>query len=230
MAIRGQLWEVLLELAKMGAGVLLTSRDTSFGDGRLARGKQVAHLALGGLHPEDAYVLASRLLEDLGIDRARAPYQELRDLLVQLDHHPLAIQLVLPTLRELPLAKIKADFDPLLQKFVDDTTTGRNRSLLASLDYSLRRLSDEQRTLLPRLSLFEGGASEDDLLAITEIPETEWAKLRPALEQAALLMAEQVANFTAPFLRFHPVLAPYLRSQPGAGDPSLQKRYAQRYY
>src|SRR5947208_3809520 len=36
VAIRGQLWQVLLELAKIGAGVLLTSRDTNFGDGRLA--------------------------------------------------------------------------------------------------------------------------------------------------------------------------------------------------
>src|SRR5205085_1577252 len=143
------------------------------------------------------------LLEDLGIDRARAPYSELRDLLVQLDHHPLAIQLVLPALRELPLSKIRSDFAGLLPKFVDDTTTGRNRSLLASLDYSLRRLSEEQRALLPRLALFEGGASEDDLLAITDIPETDWAKLRPALEQAALLTAEQVGTFTAPFLHFH---------------------------
>ncbi len=59
------------------------------------------------------------------------------------------------------LAKIRADFATLLPKFEDDTETGRNRSLLASLDYSLRRLSKEQRDLLPRLALFEGGASED---------------------------------------------------------------------
>src|SRR6266699_2754668 len=229
-AVRTQLWDALLELAKLGAVVLLTTRDTNFGDVRLSPGKQVAHLALGGLYPEDAYTLASRLLVDLQIDRARAPYAELRDLLKQLDYHPLAIQLVLPTLRTISLATIRADFAKLLPRFVDDTTTGRNRSLLASLDYSLQRLSAEQRALLPRLSFFEGGASEDDLLAITEIPESEWAKLRPALEQAALLTAEQVANFTAPFLHFHPVLAPYLRSQPGAGDQALRERYAQRYY
>lgn len=229
-AVRTQLWDVLLELAKLGAGVLLTTRDTNFGDGRLSPGKQVAHLALGGLYAEDAYTLASRLLVDLQIDRARAPYADLRDLLQQLDHHPLAIQLVLPALRTISLATIRADFAKLLPNFVDDTATGRNRSLLASLDYSLQRLSEEQRKLLPRLALFEGGASEDDLLAITEIPESEWAMLRQALEQAALLTAEQVANFTAPFLRFHPVLSPYLRSQPGAGDAALRKRYTQRYY
>jgi tetratricopeptide (TPR) repeat protein len=230
IAVRTQFWDVLLELSKMSAGVLLTSRDIAFGDGRMAQGKNVAHLALSGLWPEDAYTLASALLNDLGIDRAKAPFAELRDLLIQLDHHPLSIQLVLPALDEYSIAKIRADFATLLSKFEDDTETGRNRSLLASLDYSLRRLSREQRELLPRLALFEGGASEDDLLAITEIPEVEWAKLRPALEQAALLTAEQIGNFTAPFLRFHPVLALYLRSQPGADDAALRERYVRRYY
>jgi hypothetical protein len=92
-------------------------------------------------------------------------------------------------------------------------------------------LSEEQRALLPRLALFEGGASEDDLLAITEIPENEWAKLRPALEQAALITAEDVhENISVPFLRFHPVLAPYLRSLQGAGNEALRERYAKRYY
>src|SRR6266567_4174504 len=230
-AVRTQLWDALLELAKLGAGVLLTTRDTNFGDGRLSPGKQVAHLPLGGLYAEDAYTLASRLLVDLQIDRARATYTELRDLLQQLDYHPLAIQLVLPALGTIPLATIRADFAKLLPKFVDDTTTGRNHSLLASLDYSLQRLSEEQRKLLPRLALFEGGASDDDLLAITEIPESEWAKLRPALEQAALLTAEHIHdNVSIPFLRFHPVLAPYLRSQPGADDAALRERYTQRYY
>ncbi len=230
-AVRTQLWDALLELAKLGAGVLLTTRDTNFGDGRLSPGKQVAHLALGGLYAEDAYTLASRLLVDLQINRARAPYADLRDLLQHLDHHPLAIQLVLPALRTISLATIHADFANLLPNFKDDTATGRNRSLLASLDYSLQRLSEEQRELLPRLALFEGGASEARLLAITEIPESEWGTLRQALEQAALLTAEHIHdNVSVPFLRFHPVLAPYLRSQPGAGDAALRERYTQRYY
>jgi tetratricopeptide (TPR) repeat protein len=230
---RIQLWDVLLELSQMGAGVLLTSRDTNFGDGRLTPGKRVAHLLLGGLNHEDAYALASRLLEDLQIDRARAPYIELRDLLAQLDYHPLAIQQVLPALRTIPLGTIRADFGTLLPKFSDDTETGRNRSLLASLDYSLKRLSEELRRLLPRLSLFEGGASEGTLLMITEIPIGEWIKLRLALEQAALMTIEHVHETIAvPFLRFHPVLIPYLRlqGQPSSDDPTLHTRYAQLYY
>src|SRR6266699_3719108 len=76
-AIRTTLWDVLLKLSDIGSGVLLTTRDTAFGDGKLAPGKYVAHLKLQGLHPEDAYALASRLLEYLGINRAKAPYTEL---------------------------------------------------------------------------------------------------------------------------------------------------------
>jgi tetratricopeptide (TPR) repeat protein len=226
------LWDVLLALVAMGAGIILTTRNTTFGDGRLAPGSQSAYLPLQGLHPDDAYALASHLLDDLGIDRARAPYMELRALLAQLDHHPLAIQLVLPALRDHSLSRISEEFAALLPTFVDDTVSGRNRSLLASLDYSLRRLDTEQRALLGRLAVFEGGASEDSLLAITQIPEGVWASLRSEMEQAALLQAESVhPAIRVPFLHFHPVLVPSLRSQPGADqEAKLRQRYAQRYY
>ncbi len=233
-AERAQLWQIILELRKLGVGVLLTTRDITFGEGKLAPGKHVAYLPLQGLFREDAYQLAIHVLNDLGIDRARAPYGELRALLAQLDYHPLAIQLVLPALRECSLATIRAEFDQLLPTFVDDTATGRNRSLLASLDYSLRRLRPEQRALLPRFAIFEGGANENELLPITQIPKAEWATLRPALEQAALLQAEQVhKEIVVPFLHFHPVLLPSLRQEAGTArgeeERALRERYAQRY-
>ena len=231
-AERAVLWDILLELAQRGAGMLLTSRDSAFGDGRLAPGRQTMHLLLKGLYPEDAYALASCLLTDLGIDRARVPYRELRDLLAKLDHHPLAIQLVLPVLREQPLALIQAEFEKLLHTFVDHAETGRNRSLLASLEYSLQRLSKEQQAVLHRLALFDGGAMEGLMLEITEIPNSVWVKLCPTLERAALITVEKVHHEGNPvrFLRFHPVLIPYLRSQPGAEDELLRIRYIQQYH
>jgi hypothetical protein len=214
IAARTALWDVLLELAKMGAGVLLTTGDTSFGDGRLAPGRQTVYLPLSGLLRDDAYILASQLLSDLGIDRNCAPYEDLQELLKQLDYSPLAIQLVLPALRERSLATIRTEFAELLPTFVDDTATGRNRSLLASLEYSSRRLSEEQRALLLRLAAVEEGASEDSLLEITQIPKAAWASLRPSLEQVALLTAERAHEGTdVPFLHLHPVLVSYLQSQ-----------------
>ena len=230
-AERTALWDCLVALQEAGTGVLLTTRDTGFGDGRLAPGQHAAHLEVEGLDAEDAYDLASRLLEDLGIDRARAPYAELRDLLEQLAWHPLAIQLVLPALKDHSLAEIRRDFAALLPEFEDDTASGRNRSLLASLEYSLRRLTDELRALLPRLAVFEGGGLEENLLAITGIPEKDWSGLRQGLERAALATAERVhEDIPSPFLRFHPVLTPYLRSLPGAADLDLERRFAARYH
>jgi tetratricopeptide (TPR) repeat protein len=228
--MRIELWNVLLDLQQLGVGVLLTTRTTAFGDGRLAQGTQVTYLELQGLGSADAYQLASSLLTSLGINRRRAPYQQLRELLQMLGYHPLSIQLVLPALRTYGLAQIQQDFVALLPRFTDDAETGCNRSLLASLEYSLRRLSEQQRLLLPRLSVFEGGAMENDLLAITEIPEADWAELRPALEQAALLTAEQIVGVSVPFLHFHPVLIPFLRGQLGTQDEALEARYAQWYY
>jgi tetratricopeptide (TPR) repeat protein/CHAT domain-containing protein len=231
-AARTELWDVLLRLNQMGAGVILTSRDNEFGDGRMAHGKTVKHHALRGLHPEDAYLLVEQLCQDIDIPLTRAPYPDVRDLLVQLDHHPLAIQLVFTQLRDatLTVKAISENFAALLPRFTDDNETGRNRSLLASLEYSLRRLSASERELLLRLAPFEGGASEDDLLAITEIAESDWRRLRVALERAALLTAEQIENVSAPFLRFHPVLAPYLRRQTDTEDAALRSRYAARYH
>jgi hypothetical protein len=78
-AERALLWDVLLDLAKMGAGIMLTSRDTTFGDGRLAPGNQTVHLTLQGLQPDDAYALASYVLADLGIELAMDILVDLSD-------------------------------------------------------------------------------------------------------------------------------------------------------
>jgi tetratricopeptide (TPR) repeat protein len=227
---RQALWNALLTLRQHGAGVVLTTRDTDFGEVRLQPGMHVRHLRLGGLSEADAYALALRLFKAHGIAAERAPYPELMQLFSQLDYHPLALERVLPALAKERIDTVLHDFSALLAGFLDDNTEGRNRSLLASLDYSLRRLTDAQRALLPRLAPFEGGASEDDLLIITEIDAAAWADLRRGLEQAALLSAEKVHEQIAPpFLRFHPILAPALRAQPGADDAALLARYTARY-
>ncbi len=226
-----QLWDVLLQLSKLGAGILLTSRNQALGDKRMKLKSVTAHLELKGLNPEDAYRLTSRLLDDLGVDRSSIPYPGLRDLLVQLDHHPLSIQLVLSRLQNVAFPRIMNDIAELLPMFVDETEAGHNRSLLASLDYSLQRLTGNQRALLPRLAPFEGGANKNTLLRITEIAEDDWTELHLALERAGLMRAERIhEDLTVPFLHFHPTLGPYLRSQQSTRDPILYERYASSYH
>lgn len=229
-AARHRLWKVLLDLAQMGAAVLLTSQDISIQDEGLASGNRVAYLRLEGLHPGPAYLLATQILTIFGIDSKQVPYPDMHDLLKRLDYHPLAIQLVLPLLRQLPLSTITDDFDTLFPTFVDETETGRNRSLHDSVASSFRRLSNEQQSSLARFTPFEGGTLEVNILEITGISKNEWSTLRPALERSGLLLELPVHSALAvPFLSFHPMLAPFLRNQFGRGDDALRERYARRY-
>ncbi|MFL5704999.1 MAG: CHAT domain-containing protein, partial [Ktedonobacteraceae bacterium] len=229
-AERAVLLDTLTKLAEIGRGVLLTTRDTILAHSLLAPDDSTGYLTLQGLSSADAFAFATSILTNLDIDRACVPYADLRNLLTQLDNHPLAIQLVLPALRQHTIADVRTTFASLLPKFADDTEAGHNSSLLASLNYSLYRLNEKQQALLPRLAIFEGGANEEDFLHITDISKTEWANLLSALEQAGLITVERVHQEVAtPFLRFHPVLAPYLRHRYGEGNAALYNSYTQRY-
>jgi tetratricopeptide (TPR) repeat protein len=141
------------------------------------------------------------------------------------------MQLVLPALEDVGIEVIERDFADLLPRFADDGATGKNRSLMASLEYSLRRLSEDERALLTSLAPFEGGALEEVLLRVTQIAEEAWGKLRAALERAALLRVERPhAAVRGRFLRFHPVLTPYLRARAGTEDEILRARYVEQYH
>src|SRR5262249_15123985 len=103
--------------------------------------------------------------------------------------------------------------------------------LLASLNLSLERLDPQSASHLPRLGVFQGGAFEDDLIAICKLDETQWQPLRRGLEQTGLIQAESVAGVTPPFFRFHPTLAPTLWARLTAEEQGqLTARYQERYY
>ena len=226
---RSELFYALLQLHR-NAGVLLTSRNISFDDNRIREEEQKIFLKIRGLDPDSAYVLACQIMDTLGIDRAHAPYEAMRDLLVLLDHHPLAIQQVVPALQYIPLAQLASDFSALLERFSDDTETGRSRSLLASLEYSLRNISKDQQSLLPNLVYFEGGAWEPDLIRTMDITQREWENLRTTLMHAALLTTEQVyRGIDQPYISFHPIFIPYLRHKFEFNDTTLRQRYIEAY-
>jgi hypothetical protein len=235
-----RLWSVLLDLADKKAGVVLTTSDLAFGDGRLAPGRRVAYLPLKGLRPEDAYVLAKSVLSSLKIDQKRTPYPALTDLLAYLDHHPLAIQLMLPLLeKDVSLLELRNAFYKHLPLCVDDDdnrimTERRHHSLTRFLEEApLQGLIQRNQALLSHLVLFEGGASRSNLLEITEIAEAKWSSLEKSLERVQLLLPELIqgndSGSDTVFLCFHPMLIPYLRLQFGTGDEPLRERYIQCY-
>ncbi len=225
-----ELWESLSDLASAGLGVILTTRNRDLDDDQPMSYDNVTFLDLQGLHPEDAYMLATQILDGLGIDREQIPYTDLRDLLTNLDHHPLAIQLILPLLRERSLSTIRADIPALLPYCVDEAVTGRNKSLLTSLSYSLQYLDEQQSELISRFALFERGASETSAKFVTELLQTTWYQLRRRLEQTGILTTEVFYEGSEElYLHFHPIFIPYLRYRFRLIRTTLQERYISYY-
>lgn len=224
-------WSWVVDQEGTDSRVLITTRDTRFGDARFGPSRRCAHLRLEGLSRPDALTLAAAVLDDQGIDRATVERQGLEDLMDYLGGHPLSLYLVLPHLRRYAPSELIARFEERLPGFTAGAARGREESLAISLEFSLERLGEGIRALLPALGVFQGGAFEDDLLAITEIDPDLWPAARAELEGASLMTAESPPGIIPPFLDFHPTLAPYLTSQlPPSRRAALEERYRRRYH
>src|SRR5262249_60775038 len=70
--------------------------------------------------------------------------------------------------------KIVADFRALLDTFKGEAEVERNRSLKASLGFSLMRLSKGAREAVKWLGLFRGGGFEQLLLAGSQMDPEVW--------------------------------------------------------
>ncbi len=95
-----------------------------------------------------------------------------------------------------------------------DAFEARNRSLLASLEFSRRHLRPEAQAALPFLGWFEGGVFEQFLLDFAELDAEAWATARAELVATALVSVEELDQFNSPYLRFHPTLAYAARLRP----------------
>jgi tetratricopeptide (TPR) repeat protein len=124
---------------------------------------------------------------------------------------------VAPHLRALPPRTIGEQLAERLAEFQDQSRPeGRNRSLLASLDFSLRHLSPAAREALPWLGWFEGGMFEAFFLAFSGIAPARWSGIRAELTATALLRVEDLPLFNTPYLKLHPTLAE--SAAPATGD------------
>ncbi len=172
----------------------------------------IAELHLAGLSRPDALHLLRAAIERRAIDLDRPGYARpaMDALLDRLEDHPLSIELIAPHLKDLTPEAIRTDLAARLHQFQDPSHgEGRNRSLLASLDFSRARLTPPARDALAWLGWFQGGMFERFLLAFAELAEADWAGIRAELVATALLRVEDVGiqiNNT-PYLKLHPTLA-----------------------
>lgn len=210
--------------------LLVTTRNPDIPHEAFMPGKRCGYYPLPGLSPIESLELAGSILSNLNIPRPDR--ESLNQLLYFLGHHPLSIQLVVPHLGQGKTAEqLIDDFDELLPGFKKGKGLERNQSLEVSLQYSLSRLDDETRALLPRISLFRGGGFETIMLEITQIDAGTWQSIRAQLVSWSLIRVEHLEGINPPFLRFHPTLAPYLAGQIEADElEQIEIRYLQGYY
>ncbi len=229
-----------------GSRVLCTTRKPEFGhqDYRVEGTNIHRRIVLEGLGsrdaPDDALEWCAELMALPPAPTLAPPSrQELVDLFDKVRFHPLSIRVLAQQLK----TRHPAELDRRLEELLATPPPGGPGPgaaapdgdtpdyLVASLQLSLDKLDDAARRVLPRLGVFQGGAIEERLLAITEIGEEVWPTLRQQLEAAALIEAETLPGVGVPFLRFHPTLAPMLWAQLGAEDRArLGAAHRRRYY
>lgn len=164
--------------------VLLTSRlpETGHPDFAVQGTFQHRRIQLEGLGsaaaPDDALEWFAQL-DQLPTAEPRQVPPPKRDALVRLfdrvRFHPLSICVLVQQLKTRSAGQIESRLEQLLSADASSLIAdeGTPDSLIASLQLSLERLSEEERHAVRRLGVFQGGAFEDDLLAITELGESD---------------------------------------------------------
>lgn len=187
---------------------------------------------LQGLARPDSLWLLVRVLEKCGVDAdaQQLDRERLSPLLDLVQDHPLSIELVGPHLKRLTPEAICADFGRLLKEFQVDAGKERNESLLASLAFSTRRLSDAAQAALPWLGLFSGGVFEDNLLDMVQMDLGQWHAVRTELEAVALVRVDHGIRLSKkPYIHFHPTLAEAIAPTPLLKAAETRRRFVRVY-
>jgi tetratricopeptide (TPR) repeat protein len=182
------------------------------------------HLEITGLTPQDALKWFHKLLA-LSPKPSLIPTPDAaKELLAQVKFHPLSISVLAPVLRRLR----SADVGEALR----DQLSRADNPLTASLNLSLNLLDATSQTALIGFGVFvSGGALERALLAILEINEPQWRRLRDVLSQARLVEIETTPLIDGAFIRFHPTLAQEMRLRLSLEHlERLSERYRQCYF
>ena len=152
----------------------------------------------------------------------------------KLDGIPLAIELAAARVETFGVRGLATHLDDRFRLLTSGRRSGppRHRTLSAALDWSYESLSENERVLLRRLAIFDGGFTLDDaaeLAADAAIPKGELINLIAELIDKSLVVVEQTAS--EPRLRLLDTTRAYaLQKLADAGEcEPLAHRHAEYY-
>ena len=122
---------------------------------------------LEGMAGFDRIVLGTRLLEEAGADPMRLGPEYLQ-ILELVDGHPLAMEIALPLLKDVPASVLVGELRSELEKHEPGADEeGRPPYLTVVMDHAFSRMTHRSRTHLPFLSMFRNRVMMDILTHIT---------------------------------------------------------------
>jgi non-specific serine/threonine protein kinase len=156
---------------------------------------------------------------------------------VRLDGIPLALELAAARVRVLPAEQLLGRLEDRFRLLTGGSRTApaRHQTLRAAVDWSYALLSDPERTLFARLSVFAGGWTLEAAEAVCADPDGagiapgEVLDLLTRLADKSLVVAEEQPDGTARY-RLLETLRQYARERLAAGGAAaLRERHAAHY-
>jgi tetratricopeptide (TPR) repeat protein len=170
-------------------------------------------LTLDRLSQDDAVDLVQKAMTTAGLtpkeDERAAAQPEVLALVETVNCHARSLVLLAPFIGEFGLSQTTDRLSDLMARLHHQYPNERERSLFASLELSLDRLSPQLRSKITGLAPFQGGANLFTLKEVLELDDEELASLIEQLHRYGLATLLDYG-----FIRFHPALCPYLRRQP----------------
>jgi tetratricopeptide (TPR) repeat protein len=168
---------------------------------------------LAQLDPPDAVRLVERVLNLDGADtEALATREEIESLVESVHGHARTLALLAPALRDLGVARTRADLVALMADMERRFPGDRERSVYAGVELSLRRLSPANRERVGVLGVFHSEVQLGVLHVMTGWEQSECVALAAELIDTGLATQDPYNHLT-----LNPALCPYLR---GRLDPT----------
>lgn len=168
------------------------------------------------LDREDAVKLVERVLNAAGGDAGAstdAAREEIEQLVDAVHCHARTLALLAPALRSIGVEATRTSLVELMAEMEKKFPGSREKSVFASVELSLQRMSQADQARARVLGVFHGGVDLDALRAMMQWEEADAASLAVALIETGLATPNRYNHLT-----LNPALCPYLRSQMDAAE------------